>query len=314
MIEYFKPLRRRGVIKASCQRQRVRLLEMVYRLYGGEVLSVASLVMRYGVDRRTVYRDLAILSEFFPLVRTKEGQKLDVTKLSYPMDDLSHAMLASFASNASLDVPCLDSNNINQERVRFAIAYKELPKKLGETIVQAIRNKKQCRFRYRGKEGSASTRRIDPIYLFTENGFWYVISRDYKDDKIKHFRLDRMNHFEVLQEEVTLTDEMRQEAYGRNGSWDSSSQKQRVHCYIKAEVASYFQSNKVLHPTQQIINEHADGSIELECHISHEMELLPRIQQWLPHIFIIDPKPLREKLLSNITHYLHEDDQINGVV
>ena len=287
---------------------------MVRMLYGGGVLSVASLIIGYGVDRRTIYRDIAILSDFFPLYKTKGGKRLDTQKLSHPMDDLTHEMMASFASNASLDVPCLDDATMTQERVRFAITYKNLPKKLGEQIVRAIHRERQCTFRYRGRDNASSFRRVDPIYLLTENGFWYLISRDHKDDNIKHFRLDRMKDFEVTQEKTELTEAMRQEAYAKNSSWDSGSAKTLVHLYIKAEVASYFRTNMLLHPTQEIVNEHEDGSIELHCHITHEMELLPRIQQWLPHIFIIEPKPLWEKLVSNLTHYMEEDNQVNSIL
>jgi len=59
-----------------------------------------------------------------------------------------------------------------------------LPKKLGEQIINCIEEEEKCLFTY-VKDNENSQREVDPIKIYTENGLWYVIARDYKDAKGK---------------------------------------------------------------------------------------------------------------------------------
>ena len=295
---------------APGREQTQRLLAILRRLVEGECLSLGTLAKDYLKSERTIRRDLSLIAQFFPLKREGKCHRLDLSALTASMDSLTRQMLRAFASNAALDVPCLDRSNLSEAKIAFAIDYNGLPKHLGEKIAKALEQGSQCRFAYRDREGKSSKRRVDPVYLFTDKGMWYLISRDYKDDGIKHFRLDRMAGFEVLEEAVTLTAQMREEAAQKMGTWDSGGERQTVMLYIKPAVATYFKQGKLLHPTQEVADKHADGGLVLHCTITHEMEILPAVMSWLPHIHIIEPKWLWESLQQNLHHYLHEDEQI----
>ena len=300
--------------RPSCEEQILRLLHTVKLFYRGDTLSLNFLADHFNKSTRTIRRDIKRLETIFPLQKTKEGWQLDFSTLSQTsVDTLSKTLLHSFAANAALQTPCFDHDASTEEKVTFAIKYDHLPKILGKKIIEALEKEVQCRITYQKPAQSQSQRIVDPIRLFSDKGIWYLIVRDYKDDKVKFFRLDRMKQFELLSTPATLTQAMRGEAKAKAHIWQSGGEGSEVHLYIKPEASDYIQSSKLLHPTQTITNTHEDGGIEVTCTITHKLELLPAIKSWIPHIFIISPSWLWDELQQDLQHYQHEDSQINSI-
>ena len=46
--------------------------------------------------------------------------------------------------------------------------------------------------------------------------------------------------------------------------------------------------------------------MEINIKITHEMEILPLIKYWLPHIKVIEPKWIDDKMQEELTNYLKE--------
>lgn len=47
-----------------------------------------------------------------------------------------------------------------------------------------------------------------------------------------------------------------------------------------------------------------DGSMEITLKITHEMEIIPIVQYWLPHMKVIEPMWIHEQIMGNIKEYL----------
>jgi predicted DNA-binding transcriptional regulator YafY len=288
---------------------------MLKLFYGGERFSLSLLAHYFGVSERTIRRDLKHLETIVPLHRNKEGWQLDFAGLHHDRTDrLSCELLHSFASNADLEVPFFDITAPSQNRVTFAIDYHDLPRELGNSIVEAFERNVQCQMRYTKADKNSSIRTVDPIRLFSDKGIWYLIARDYKDDGVKYFRLDRIREFRLLEHPTTLTEEMVAEANDKRHIWHTGGKTHTVHLYIKPEAAEYFHTQKLLHPTQTVTNRHEDGGLEIACAITHKLELLPAIKSWIPHIFILSPSWLWDELSKDLRHYTHEDQQINSAL
>lgn len=287
-----------------------RILHIVKRLYVSETLQNKTLASEYDVSSRTIHRDMQKISEIIPLLNNAGTWKLDIVQLPETHNHFYQALLGSFAHNVDIDIECLDKSNINKDNVAFALDYKNLPKNLGEKILHCIEIEEQCAFTY-VKEKSSTQRHIDPIKIYTENGRWYVIARDYKDDKIKYFNLAKIKEFKHLKSHAcTLTQEMLDEADKMQSIWSSTGEKEiLVKLYIKPEVASYIKDIK-LHKSQTIENEHHDGGLEVHCTITHKLELLPQVKYWLPRVHILEPLWLRDELLVDLEIYRDEDDRL----
>ncbi|MDY0401994.1 WYL domain-containing protein [Sulfurovum sp.] len=288
-----------------------RILDIVRRLYAGERLSAGVVSVEYGVSSRTIHRDMLKIAQSIPLQNRNGIWSLDRTALSKGDNDLNHILLSSFARNLEIEVECLERSNLSSEKISFAVEYKNLPKKLGEALAISLMNDEKCSFVYLKAEGS-SERVVDPIKIYTENGRWYLIARDYKDDGIKYFNLDKIRNFGRIEEKQTLTPEMIAQANNMKSIWSSTGKETfRVVLYIKPEIAEYIKDIK-LHKSQIIEDEHYDGGLEVHCEITHKLEILPQIKYWLPRVHIIEPKWLWEELMGDLEIYQEEERKIRG--
>ena len=287
-----------------------RQLQIVKRLYTLESLESSNISTEYEVSRRTIVRDMKYISSVIPLLNNNGMWSLDVESLRTNETPLNYSLLKSFAKNVEMDVSCFDLKSIKESRVNFAIEYNHLPKQLGEKIILALQKESKCIFEYI-KPHERTQRTIDPIKLYTENGRWYIIARDYKDDKVKTFLLSRIEKFKVTKEATTLTQEMLQEAEELKSVWSSKSKQSiLVRLYVKPEALVYITDVKV-HHSQKIAEHHYDGGAEIHCTITHKLEILPAIKSWLPHIHILEPKWLWEDLMRDLEFYRDEDDRMD---
>ncbi|MDD3591929.1 MAG: WYL domain-containing protein [Sulfurovum sp.] len=285
-----------------------RILDIVRRLYAGEKLSAGIVSVEYGVSSRTIHRDMLKITQSIPLENRNGIWSLERSVLSRGEDDLNHILLSSFARNLEIEVECLERSNLSSEKISFAIEYKNLPKKLGEALAASLVNDEKCGFVYLKSEGS-SERVVDPIKIYTENGRWYLIARDYKDDGIKYFNLEKIRDFRRVKEKQTLTPEMIAQADSMKSIWSSTGKESfRVVLYVRPEIAEYIKDIK-LHKSQTIEDEHYDGGLEVHCEITHKLEILPQIKYWLPRVHIIEPKWLRDELMEDLEVYRQEEGE-----
>ena len=291
------------------EEQRLRQFRIIQQLYSMRSLDTHALAQEYSVTRRTIQRDMKSISAVFPLQHTQGEYSLDVDKLLYDSQIFHSTLLNAFAQNIGIDTLCIDRTNITSSKVIFAIEYSSLPKHLGSQIVETIKESHRCSFMYE-KPTSISHREADPIKLYTENGRWYLIARDYKDDIIKTFNLSKIKEFKALPHPTTLTKKMLDEADSIKSIWSSSSaDTHRVVLSIDSTIAGYIEDIK-LHKTQEIVDRHYDGGLEVHCTITHKLEILPTIKSWLPNIHIIEPKWLRDDMMRDLEYFRDEDDKM----
>ena len=287
-----------------------RQLQIIKRLYALESLEASIISLEYNVSTRTITRDMKNISSIIPLVNKHGIWTLNIELLRTFDNPLHFTLLKSFAKNMQMDVSCFELYSKNDSKVNFAIEYNHLPKQLGEKIVNALQKECSCTFDY-VKLHDRSQRKIDPIKLYTENGRWYIVARDYKDDKVKTFLLSRIENFKVINEPVSLTEAMLDEAEKIKSVWTSrANQEILVRLYVKPEILAYIEDIKI-HHTQNIVEHHYDGGAEVHCTITHKLEIFPTIKSWLPHIHILEPKWLREELMKDLEFYRDENDKMD---
>ncbi len=292
------------------EEKRKRILQLIKRLYALETIRPSKDASLYGVDPKTITRNLQEIATVIPLINKRGLWSLDLEALKIDRQSLDLTLLRSFASSVHLDLSCFDLYSVSKDLVSFAIEYKNLSKALGEAIVEAMQKQRSCSFVY-SKPKSQSSRSVDPIRLFTQQGEWYLIARDHKDGKLKTFRLAKIEYFKIKDEKFHLSSKLKQEAANFKNVWSSSGAKKiSVTLYINAFAAKYLKESR-LHHSQKIVEEHYNGDIEVECLITHKLELLPAIKSWLPNIQILEPKWLRDELIKDCTQFLKDATQID---
>ena len=75
-----------------------------------------------------------------------------------------------------------------------------------------------------------------------------------------------------------------------------------VHLFVDKEIVKYFERKPL--KSQTITGKDADGSIELVVSITHEMEILPLIFWYIPHIKVLEPQWLADIVKSKVDSYV----------
>ncbi len=160
-----------------------------------------------------------------------------------------------------------------------------------------------CAFGYK-KSSDSSQRTVDPIKIFTENSRWYLIARDHKDSKLKHFNLQNIRQLTNADTPIDIAPETRKKADSMVSTWSSPDNAPIVVVlYIESSIASYIKDIK-LHKSQTTEEEHHDGSLIVSCTITHKMEVLPQIKLWIPYAYVIEPAWLREEIVRDTKSYV----------
>lgn len=89
--------------------------------------------------------------------------------------------------------------------------------------------------------------------------------------------------------------------------WFSVNQKPyEVELHLSS-IAAKTLKRRPISKTQRVLKEYKDGSMEIVVNITNNMEILPIIGYWLPHITVLSPKELQDEFDNRITKYQSQD-------
>ena len=149
--------------------------------------------LNMGFSKRTFQRDMKEIKNLFGIdieySRTNKGYFINQNE----MDNMNfQRMMEAFDMFNSL--------NMAQDLSPFVHLEKRRPQGTENLygLLHAIKNKLQIRFDYeKFWEEEISHRTTDPYALKEFNNRWYVMAKDYKDEKVKSFALDRLSNLDI---------------------------------------------------------------------------------------------------------------------
>ncbi len=289
-----------------------RIVDILRRLYAFERLHVNVMAEQYRVDSRTIRRDLKKISGAgIPLLSKRGEYRIDTSQLSR-MSRLPSALLHAFASNAGLSIECLGGSGEGIPLISFAIAYSGIDKQIAESIIESIEKGCKCRFVYTNNRNITTTKMVSPVKLYTAKGKWYLLAKEDTTAQVRPFDFLKIRDFTLLANTPQdLTPEEIVKANRRASIWSNDDAMPfDVRIYASAYATRYLKEVP-LHPSQQLDMPHNDGTAEFVYTITHPMELLPEIKNWLPHLHIIEPKLLRDSLREDVEQYLREMSEMD---
>ncbi len=74
-----------------------------------------------------------------------------------------------------------------------------------------------------------------------------------------------------------------------------------VKLFADKSATKYFKHRPL--PTQIIESLNSDNTMEFSVTITHEMEILPIIKYWIPHLLVIEPTWIREIIQEDLEIY-----------
>lgn len=287
-----------------------RLSQMLVKLNQGEKLDPSALADEFGVNLRTVQRDLNERFAYLPLQKTDGRYHLDATFLG----KLSTKDIERFASLAGVRglFPSLSDEflrDIFDSRVQEALlikghqyenlAGKEQPFRALEKAIVARQN---VAFDYLKTEGVKSYVSVSPYKLLNLKGIWYLAAVD--GDKLKTFSFAKIERLKLLDATFAWSKEVDAKLATEDGIWFTEKQHEVV-LKVSADVATYFKRRKLI-ANQVIEKELADGGLLISAKVGHPNQVLPIVRYWVPHIRIVSPESWQKDLERSLLDYLEK--------
>lgn len=290
----------------------MRLGQILKIFMNGERVTTYELANEFGVDVRTIQRDLSERLAYLPLKRDskkryylqeealgrlgfkdiREFARLSGIAMLYPSlsDEFIRDMLLSHMQ------PDTKNNAIfpiivKNQGFEDSVAHYETFRMLSVAILHY-----QCiSFTYKQKQ-----RKVNPYRLINNNGIWYLLADD--NGVLKHFILTHIKQIEIIAHSNFKPNPKLEEAILKNDNIWINTETKEVTLEISNQAREYF-FRKHFISKPKIIEEKEDSFI-ITCNFSYDDEVLNLVKAFLPFITIISPLSLKEKLFNMLQDYI----------
>lgn len=285
-----------------------RLSMMLVKLNQGEKLVPQALADEFGVNLRTIQRDLNERFAYLPLQKKDGCYHIDPMFLG----KLSTRDIERFAGLAGVRglFPSLSDEflrDIFDARIQSALLvkghnYENLAGKerMFQEIEQSIIARRHIEFDYQKHDGMKHYSLIAPFKLMNHKGIWYLAGRD--EGKLKTFAFSKISavrlHNTLFPPDPTIDKTLSEE----DGIWFGEEKKEIV-LKISREVAGYFKRRKLI-ANQIVEKELENGGLIVSAKIGHVNQVLPIVRYWIPHIRIISPEGLQDEMELELRGYI----------
>ncbi len=289
-----------------------RLTVILSRLNDGEALSVKALATEFNTSDRTIQRDFNERLVTFPIYqenkkwKMQEGFRVEKIKdledelILDIMEKITESIGGKFASKSKQLLSKIKNEDFNPIYTKLNI--EDISDKFSEIqlLETAIRTKKEIRCTYNNEKYPPYQTHIQPLKITNYEGFWYLIAL--KKDVLQKFYLKNISGVHLT--DTSFTTDSKLEALLQNSIsiWFSKDTTPfKVKLYATKTAAKYFKRRPL--PTQSITSLNQDGTMEFSVNITHEMEILPIIKYWVPHLYVLEPEWLREIIEKDISEF-----------
>lgn len=292
--------------------------ELLYRSSRG--LSAVDIAEATGVDRRTVYRDIELLSESgvpmwqeegrFGIVREDYLSTVRLTLQEALSLFIAGRLLARFADErdphivsaltklaGSLPEPLATS----LARTAESIARQPVNDhyvQVREAITLGWVQRRKVRLWYRSpRSGDVSMRDFSPYFIEAAGAGYsaYVIGYDDYAGAMRTFKLDRLDRAQMLDESYEIPPDFDPQAYLAT-AWGimTGETVATVELEFTPRVAALVKERR-WHASQEI-DELENGGLLLTVHVSEPREMLPWIRSWGGDVEVLEPPELRAEI------------------
>lgn len=300
--------------KHDYDRTLTRLRIIITRLNEGEELSVKDLAKEFNVSDRTVQRDFnEKLVGMYPVEKAghkwkmQDGFKIEKIK---DVDDaivlgiiekITEGIGGNFASKSHALLSKIKNDDFNPIYAKLNI--EDITDKLNEIqiIEGAIKDKTEIDCSYKDDKLAVYKTTLKPLKIVNFEGFWYLVALS--GDALKKYYLKNISNIK-LTDSLFITDTKLENLLENSVSvwFEKDVEPFEVKIHANKTAAKYFKRRPL--PTQSIETLSQDGSMEFIVTITHEMEILPLIKYWLPHIRVIEPQWIQDIIDDDLKKYL----------
>ena len=293
-----------------------RLTTILSRLNSGEALSVTKLAVEFHVSERTIQRDFnKHLKDTFPIYQEKKKWKMqDGFKLEKSTTiedtvvlDIMEKLIEGAGQKFSQKAEKLLSKIKNETPNPFyaKLDMEDIGDKLQEVqqLENAIKDKKEITCFYSFEDGTKNLE-LKPLKIANYEGFWYLIAFDSRNDILKKYYLKNIKLITMIDKIFHTSTELNELLENSISVWfNKDVEPYRVYLQVSEVVAKYFK-RKPISKTQVIESLYSDGSIDISVEITNDMEIIPIMKYWIPHIMVLEPIRIKEAIETDLKIYI----------
>ena len=292
-----------------------RLRVILQRLNDGESLGVKELSEEFNVSTRTIQRDFneKLVSSYPIYQENKKWKMQDGFKIEKIRDiedkivlDIIEKITDGIGGNfASRGKKLLSKiKNDDQNPIYAKLNIEDISDKISDVslIETAIKEKNELNCNYQLNNGNTYNTTLQPLKIVNYEGFWYLVALN--NDEVKKYYLKELSNIKITDVPFNVDTKIDELLQNSISIWFNQYEEPfEVKLYANKWAAKYFKRRPL--PTQSTLSLNEDGSMEFIVKITHEMEILSILKYWIPHLHVIEPIWLNEKLNEDIQEYLN---------
>ena len=314
-----------------------RVLELLKRFNDGKKVGIEALqndTMWFGKSEKTIRRDLDVIKEYFPdsfeLIRGGKGEKgtykaitKDVFNNFMDKDTLA-LMVQTF--NIAQRNNVLEDLNISEDEKRIIDAKIKKSKECYEFITKPYETKKgdvkllkeieraidwKRYITVTQREGSDSKEyEVKPYKIVFMNENFYLACENVNGEyPFSIFRLTNIFKVKLHTKTFHINPDIESFIKSMQTPFSKYTPEFRKHLVdVVVEVsnikARFFKAKNFL-PSQKTIEEKDDGSLVISFKVTQEMEMDELVKKWIPHMKIVTPLSLKQKIEDDLKRYLN---------
>ena len=267
-----------------------RLSAVLTKLNQGDSLDPQALADEFGVNLRTIQRDLNVRFAGLPLVKVNGRYTMDEAHLGkLTIRDIERFAVFSgvnglFPEMSGQFLKEVFASNAQGAWLVKGHHYEDLQdhRALFADLEQAIVDE------------------VEPYKLINQKGIWYLAAWD--EGKLKSFAVSRMAALMVEETTFVPRAHVEEDLAKSDGIW-LGSDRRRILIQVSSQVATFFRRRNLL-PNQVIEKESAGGDILVSTTVAQAEEVLPIIRYWIPHVRILEPIAMQQQLEESLASYL----------
>lgn len=290
--------------RARSEKLASRLAHILAQLHQGDVLDKHHLAESFGVDVRTIERDLGermagivergangqwqlthIARGTIPARKLNDYAQLAGTQGLFPDSSLAYVLdqIETGPAHTGLHVQPVATEDLRPQMRLFS------------QLQAAVKARHECRFVYIDKP-----RHVQPYKLLHKNGIWYLAAAEADTNILKNFAVGRIDDLEVDATSRFTPDSAHLDYIDNQQDIWFTTQSTEVQLRVAAQAAHYFARRALLPHQQHRPHPDGDGSLLVTARIHHPQQLLPLVRYWLPHVRILQPQSLHDELMANL--------------
>ena len=302
-----------------------RLLAIVLELQARGRQRAEDLAATFETSKRTIYRDVLALGEAGVPIVSIPGQGYSLMKgyflppLSFTTDEATMLLLGSDLMAQSFDAQyraaaqsagrkiegalpdkLRDEVHYLQNSIVFVARGLDTPESqhrvmLLQQLRRAIIQRSTVRFCYQSRyaregQGEQTTRQADPYGLVHFPSGWNLIAYCHLRQDMRSFRLDRMDHLEILPQTFQRPTSF---VMKHDPERERDTRSVTVRVLFDADTARWVQEARSYYITAQ---EDTPAGLLVTLQVRHESEIIQWLLSWGQHVRVLEPESLQRRL------------------